>query len=129
MINHPNRSKVSRRVTPHTPGPWRWQGEHDLKPFATVRDESNRIIARCLTQDTTRTASGFPSDFEAVKANARLIAAAPDMLKLLSEVLDWNEDDADLATNDTAFRLKNFADTVSNRSAALRAILIKAKGL
>jgi hypothetical protein len=59
---------------------------------------------------------------------AKLASAAPEMLELLQEVLEWNEDDADLATNGTAFRLKNFADTVSNRSAALRAAIARAKG-
>lgn len=59
---------------------------------------------------------------------ADLFAAAPELLKLLQEVLEWNEDDSDLATNDTAFRLKNFADTVSNRSAALKAAIAKATG-
>jgi hypothetical protein len=54
--------------------------------------------------------------------------AAPDMLKLLCEVLEWNEDDVDLPANDTAFRLKNFANTCANRSAALRAAISKATG-
>lgn len=60
---------------------------------------------------------------------ALAMAAAPEMLKLLQEVLEWNSDDADLASNDTAFRLKNFAETVDNRSASLRAAIAKAIGV
>lgn len=59
---------------------------------------------------------------------ALAMASGPAMLKALEEVLSWNEDDGDLATNDTAFRLKNFADTVANRASFLRATIASAKG-
>ncbi len=59
---------------------------------------------------------------------ALAMAAGPEMLKLLAEIAEWNKDDADLATNDTAFRLKNFADTVANRDSVLRKIIAIASG-
>lgn len=98
--------------TKHTPGPWQHQPAAGNHAFLIYSEATGRDLALVRNFD---------------EANARLITAAPDLLKLLREVLEWNEDDADLATNDTAFRLKNFADTVACRSAALRAAIAKAE--
>lgn len=87
MINHPNRSKAARRAVTPEPGTWRWQTEQDLKPFVTIRDGSGSIIARCLTHSVTRTQSGYPSDFEQVKMNGRLIAVAPDLLAAVKDLI------------------------------------------
>lgn len=61
--------------------------------------------------------------------NARVASETErKLLAALREVLDWTKDDADLATFDTEFRLKNFADTVKNRTDWLRATIAKAEG-
>lgn len=52
-------------MSKHTPGPWG-------KIYANVRDAAGRCVADC----------GSRTDADA-QANARLIAAAPDMLKIL----------------------------------------------
>lgn len=118
----------------YTPGPWKawnsgwanaptiiYMGENapSLGRNNKLKMNGSALIAEVSTQNMHLTGAE-----DVVRhLNDRLIAAAPDLLKLIREVLEWNEDDADLATNDTAFRLKNFADTVANRSAALRAAL------
>lgn len=57
----------------HTPGPWKGK---DI--FFYAQD----IIGICAT---------FADDKTEAKANARLIAAAPDMLNALTEVIKRNE--------------------------------------
>lgn len=102
----------------HTPGPW-VADENVVYTDAPIGQRG--FIADIY--DGTRLPD---TDEKIAGANARLIAAAPELLKLLQEVLEWNEDDADLATYDTAFRLQHFAETCGNRSAALRAAIAKA---
>jgi hypothetical protein len=58
-------------MTGHTPGPWRYQERADAYTHI-VRAEGERFICQ-LAQDKSGEA----------EANARLIAAAPDMLKAL----------------------------------------------
>lgn len=66
----------------HTPGPWHrsygnyvYQGSHWLT-------DRKRLIA--IAEPSTRT----QEDWDQVFANARLIAAAPDLLEVLSEIVD-----------------------------------------
>jgi hypothetical protein len=67
----------------HTPGPWAyatgedWDGAH-------VTDKNGRIVADCQGCDMPG-ASGEVGTDEAM-ANARLIAAAPEMLAALEEL-------------------------------------------
>ena len=64
----------------HTPGPWVRRKDIDNSPDIHICEESGGLIAtcnafisfNCLTQDS-----------EEMKANARLIAAAPDLLAAL----------------------------------------------
>jgi len=57
-------------VSKHTPGPWKWwtthEGSHRINP-----EEGGLVIASCDTRN--------PFSYEQ-EANARLIAAAPDLL-------------------------------------------------
>lgn len=66
-------------MTKHTPGPWGAIGA-DVK----TAGPTSRVI--CWT--------GIASDIalDEVRANARLIAAAPDMLNALLDVLDFWDD-------------------------------------
>jgi hypothetical protein len=69
----------SEQTAAHTPGPW----EADRTGF----DVQTKLTQVPLFMATTRV-----SDEEA-KANARLIAAAPDLLEALREELDAVQDD------------------------------------
>jgi hypothetical protein len=58
----------------HTPGPWTVRNEH-FRPLAILSADRASIVA--LLPDT------------APKSNARLIAAAPEMLEALEELTEW----------------------------------------
>lgn len=68
----------------HTPGPWHFEGWDGFK--GVVHDEESFIIAE------------QGEDAEAWPANARLIAAAPDLLKSLRAMLDAMDDGSDEPT-------------------------------
>ena len=69
-------------TTKHTPGPWTSQG---LAIVASDRSFVCRVYPWCAD----------PQDAECAKANARLIAAAPELLEALEETLtagiNWYE--------------------------------------
>lgn len=56
----------------HTPGPWEAKGEDHSERGWCVIDATGMLVARRLTE-----------------ANARLIAAAPDMLEALKAAEEW----------------------------------------
>lgn len=64
--------------TQHTPGPWKQgDGQHSYRVFAV--GNGNGEVARC--HGRTHTEAEF---------NARLIAAAPELIELLSEIVqEW----------------------------------------
>ena len=65
----------------HTPGPWIWRVEDGPQWFL---DPGILIIEGGMTD-------GTPDGDEIDRANARLIAAAPDLLEALKEALDaWD---------------------------------------
>lgn len=68
-----------------TKGPWHWQTEDGTVPFASVRDNQGGKIARCLSR-CAKSANGYPRDYETVKANARVISLAPDLLAFAERV-------------------------------------------
>lgn len=69
-----------------TPGPWvytpagRTMADSYSQPFAIAQDEKPNLIAGCF--------GDVRGGVETAEANARLIAAAPDMLALLRELID-----------------------------------------
>lgn len=80
----------------HTPGPWTIQeffrakyGQDDVKTFCIRHDETNVCIAEV----------GHVDDYfaERNEANARLIAASPDLLARLRECVDYLYAEADNA--------------------------------
>lgn len=82
-------------MTEHTPGPWTRDendGRSKLDQAAWVRGPSGYFIASAF--DFNRT----DRDAE-VEANARLIAAAPDLLAALVAYQHWTDLDADAAEN------------------------------
>jgi len=83
----------------HTPGPWKVQNKHRPELFTlTIWDQIGRLIATTSSKSPMDKRTGSPSTKEAIKANAALIAAAPDMLEALRAVLglayQWGPRDA-----------------------------------
>ncbi|MEO0498964.1 MAG: hypothetical protein AAF205_00205 [Pseudomonadota bacterium] len=74
----------------HTPGPWRQTAKHPRQ----ICDPHGRKVAKCLLETRGFHGSALP-DGEA-EANARLIAAAPDLYGALGELIEawswWQED-------------------------------------
>ena len=73
-------TKQLEQAVGHTPGPWKLQTETPRRP-ASVIDTSDQIVAEVF---------GYSRDSR--KANARLIAAAPEMLEALRHALDYVTD-------------------------------------
>jgi hypothetical protein len=71
----------------HTPGPWS-VGEDNVGDGCNIRDANGNRVAHTATSRNHGTEKIDPAE---AKANARLIAAAPDLLKALKELLDASE--------------------------------------
>ncbi len=75
----------------HTPGPWKTQTHISLDRME-IRDANGRRIAEC--------AMDFPMSAKTHDANASLIAAAPELLEALQEIVTaadgegWSQLDA-----------------------------------
>lgn len=81
----------------HTPGPWEPVSQHDFHRF-TIRDVLSRIIATTPgNANTTDQRLGSPYRAEVNKANAQVMAAAPELLDALEWALDVVEDNVDAA--------------------------------
>lgn len=77
----------------HTPGPWRmsdcgeWSASHDgygASSYIGVKDQAGTVVAIAVAHDP----EPFGSDPDP-EANARLIAAAPDLLTMLVEAANF----------------------------------------
>lgn len=69
-------------MSKHTPGPWRLSDESPRiikKDFRGIGRDSGCLIASTMGRDD----SGFYASNKEADANARLIAAAPDLLEAL----------------------------------------------
>lgn len=93
---------VPTELSRHTPGPWHWDSDPVKNdPFDRRR---YRVCAtgKTITQIYYSSYEGGPTNAE---ADARLIAAAPDMLQVLKFVRElWAQDDicAEVAAIDEA---------------------------
>ena len=72
-------------MSEHTPGPWGWyvrlSASENHNSFS-VRDAERHLVADVMPRDEDGVEGG---------ANAKLIAAAPTMLKALEEIVQRNE--------------------------------------
>lgn len=70
----------------HTPGPWETyetQAEH-IKIVGSDQSKSYRMVPICTPYEIKKK----PGE---MKANAKLIAAAPELLEVLTEFMKWYE--------------------------------------
>ena len=72
----------------HTPGPWRVEVDTDPeasweRKWPTINAEKYEVVG----------CEGFYGDYETDMANARLIAAAPDLLEALQRLLNAENDE------------------------------------
>lgn len=75
-------------MSKHTPGPW-----YQVGAWVEVEDDKTPDICTCNPADIGQ--DRLKWDWETVKANAMLIAAAPDLLDALLAALPFVEDAAD----------------------------------
>ena len=75
----------------HTPGPWKSLPEEADKPYIRIRGTAlGRRYKIANVMDPTYNGA-TDQDFEETRANARLIAAAPEMLEVLQDMLYCSE--------------------------------------
>jgi hypothetical protein len=94
-------------IAKHTPGPWFAVGYQ-------VEIESETVADICTTNAHLFGQPGLHDDARAM-ANARLIAAAPDMLKMLEVARD-------------SLEVSNYEGEEDDVLAAIAAVIAKAKG-
>jgi hypothetical protein len=115
----------------HTPGPWfvshvRGFGSKDRCTHVTARDHNSKDIAGdCPIAICHEGASHWDTKFPH-QANARLIAAAPDLLDAAEAALD--DMDEWLAISDSLTRAGFNMDDMQERADKLRAAIARAKG-
>ena len=78
----------------HTPGPWKTQTHISLDRLE-IRDANGRRIAEC--------AMDFPMSAITHDANASLIAAAPELLEALQEIVTAAADGKGRSQRDASF--------------------------
>ena len=86
-----NMNLTKEKHATHTPGPWVISSviKHGARCYRTIRQEGRFKLAEvfAFNECATGTEEGRAED----GANARLIAAAPEMYEVLSELLDTLE--------------------------------------
>lgn len=71
----------------HTPAPWGWKWETEKRKWAIVTDSTGGIIANVNTETGPDALSAPATRKMPAEANVRLIAAAPEMLNALVNLL------------------------------------------
>lgn len=100
-------------MSKHTPGPW-IAAPYSSKVGAPVVSDSGRSIASVTYYPMDQEI--FKNHHEESAANGRLIAAAPDLLQALKELLELTDDP------------KNDADPEESVFAFARSVIAKAEG-
>lgn len=99
----------------HTPGPWRL---HDKIPTLVVTGELEIAMTECLSEraDYARALSLRAYNKATREANARLIAAAPELADACQLTMDYFADPGDLLS---PLRIKKTAELITKVHAAL----------
>ncbi len=90
-----------------TPGPWRFEAHRDPQHFYGNVVGSYGLNAQGIEQIRTitcQTTYGEPAERE---ANAHLIAAAPDLYRVLTEVRDWIRYELEAGTPNATVKLRS----------------------
>jgi len=86
--------RPDKGIRKHTPGPWfiaAWAASDSAEITASSRAG---MIGIAIVERGADDAPTYPVDFEQI-ANARLIAAAPDLLEALKSAAEWFQGYAD----------------------------------
>lgn len=75
----------------HTPGPWHMDPEEITSGFRIVPKIGDRGLAVAIQRDAAPAIPGSGIDRATAEANARLIAAAPELLEALEEMVKAGE--------------------------------------
>lgn len=94
----------------HTPGPWSVVPYGDGDSLVIHSDSNSRV---CFMA----TPGSFSRDFPKIEANARLIAAAPDLLEALLVIFDGVEDEG--GPEDSAVMLPLTCGEIAKARAAI----------
>jgi len=87
---------MTKTKTTHTPGPWKYQcenhGDIGSRDKVTIEADNGHIaLIKRITQENGRDTFGrivkVRRNLQEVKANACLIAAAPDLLKAAEKIM------------------------------------------
>lgn len=73
-------------MTKHTPTPGPWVVAHNWNGITAIQSERGTVAT--LTKHNVDAIADGPHGIEEANANARLIAAAPDMLAALTETVE-----------------------------------------
>jgi len=112
----------------HTPGPWATEiAEYGSRRIGTVFGHGKNIAQICGPGAGPRSGptAGFGALTKETDANARLIAAAPDMLEALRNALEFAEDQEDVIDGPDGQQVPNKAMTLAQM---LREVIGKAEG-
>lgn len=82
----------------HTPGPWEYNGEIDTRCQRHIEGPNNQTVAIAPTfTEITQSGTICTATDEEINGNAKLIAAAPELLEELKEAREliriWHGDD------------------------------------
>lgn len=73
---------MKKEMSKHTPGPWYWAPKADGAVF--IKSDDTRPLHKTVAQVAS-------NELSAMEANARLIAAAPELLEALRDVTEYLE--------------------------------------
>lgn len=86
----------------HTPGPWKFGFESASSDWAIVTDASGGVVANVNAESGPDAISAPATRKMPREANARLIAAAPDLLAACQKIVDAVEDGDEMAAIEMA---------------------------
>ena len=102
----------------HTPAPWHWVGDHTHRQF-NIYKPSQQTQKHICTINNVSPEMLKGRNPETALANAKLIAAAPDLLEALLTALPYVEDHADDHAQSGVYKSGAVARAVAQIRAAI----------